>query len=1154
MRLAAFASLTLASLTLAATSAPAPAPQPAAAAKPKTASVSGVVTGPDGKPLAGATVRAVTLPKETPQRRGARPEPGKPVAAKTGADGTFKIEGLPDGTLAVRVESPGLAPAFADKVPSGASLTLKLKPGVTVVGRVLDLKTQRPFGGATVRVIEKDAARFGREAAHAGTSAEDGTFRIADCAPGIVQIDAIAPRTARARLDNVLARAARQDETLDPAANTLYLQPGGKLAGKVTGPDGKPLEGVFVWATPAEGNLLAMFREQQNGNAERTDASGKYLLEGLPAGTRYNVSARKNGLTDGEAGPIAVDAGTDRQDVDLKLETGSAITFRLVNMDESPVSETDVRVDPSGERRGRGRGGMGMRMGGISQDQIVPGASGKFTVKNLEAGTFDVTLSPVDGADIVKEAVALKNGETTDLGTFKVKESKSISGRVTDGSGQPVANASIGTFWMEGGQGKMRETRSRADGTYKLAGLGDDPLGDVWVNAENFAPFRKDGFVPGDTAANFTLEKMGAVTGRVLLPEGAAPVAFHVEAHAEAKAGEERPGMRFVVNRNGAQEPNRVFSDPQGNFRLEGVAPGMVTIEVKADGYAPSRKQGIEVRSDAVADAGTLTLSLGRTVRGRVLAAKDDLPVAGATVSLAQAQGFGMMRFGGDEQEAAAVTGVDGAFSVAGLESRTYSVAATQPDYSPNNGRVEVPPDADVDDFVIRLSKGGILTGTVRDAQKQPVQGANVLITKIPMSGAPQTVSTGPDGRYTVEKMAPGDYVVMKQNPGGPIMLMSGIKQATVKEGETTVFDLDEAAKINLTGRVLKGDQPVPNAMVMFSKSAVNNAGVDLRNGQSDASGRYQIGLDEAGTYNVSVATGGRFTGGGMSGIKLEVPDQPAPVLDITMRAAGIVGHITDHDGKAVANAMVFARPTGDAAQAAGGRTMTASTGGDGNYAVENLPAGTYEVSAQASGFKPPASSTVSIANDSDRPVADFQLEAGRSFRGQVVDPQGNGISGARVLIAPTGTTDGTGGLPTQTDINGSFVLTAPGDGAIDLTAVAPGFAAARLNGVTVPSDDQPLRVQTPRGGRVRVTALGSDGTPVRGASVVCQAKPAYLGSYFVSFMNPPAPTGTDGASTIGPLSPGSYEVTVSQGGKHSTQPVNITEGGETVVSVVLPQ
>jgi len=1153
MRLAAFASLTLASLTLAATTATAPAPAPAApaaAARPKTAIVSGVVTGEDGKPLAGAVVRAMTLPKETPQRRGARPGAPKPLTAKTGADGTFKIEGLPDGSLAVRVESPGLAPAFADKVPSGASLTLKLKKGVTVIGRVLDLKTQRPFGGATVRAIEKDAARFGREAAHAGTSAEDGTFRIADCAPGIVQIEAIGPQTARARLENVLARAPREGETLDPATNTLYLQPGGRLAGRVTGPDGKPMEGAEVAAAPAEGSLFAMIRD--GGSSERSDASGRYVLEGLPAGSRYNVTARKAGLTDGEAGPIPVEAGTDRQDVDLRLETGAAITFRLVTVDDAPVAETEVRVDPSGERRGRGgRGGLRMGLGTVAPEQIVPGASGKFTVKNLDAGTFDVTLSPVDGADIVKQAVVLKNGETLDLGTMKIRESKSISGRVTDGHGDPVANAQIGTFWMEGGQARMREARSRADGRYKLAGLGDETLGDVWVNAENYAPLSKDGLMPGDTAANFTLEKMGAVTGRVLLPEGAAPVAFKVEAHPEAKAGEERPGMRFVVNR-GFPEPNRVFSDPQGNYRLEGVPPGTVTIEVKADGYAPTRKAGIEVRSDAVADAGTLTLSLGRTVRGRVLAAKDDMPVAGATVSLAQAQGFGGMRFaGGDAQESAAVTGIDGAFAIAGLESRTYTVAATQPDFSPNNGRVEVPSDADVDDFVIRLSKGGTLTGTVRDAQKQPVQGATILVTKIPMGGGgPQTVSTGPDGRYTIEKMAPGDYVVMRQNAGGPIMLMAGIKQATVKEGETTVFDLDEAAKINLTGRVLKGDQPVPNAMVFFSKpGGTGSSGVDMRTGQSDAAGRYQMGLDEPGTYNVSVSSGNHF-GGGMSAIKLEVPDQPAPVLDITMRAAGIVGRITDHDGKAVSNALINARPTDPSA---GGRPMNASTGGDGNYAVENLTAGTYEVSVQASGYKSPSPSTVSVASDSDRPVADFQLDAGRSFRGQVVDPQGNGISGASVVAAPSGSTDGGRGMPTQTDINGTFVMTAPGDGAIDVTAIAPGFAAARLTGVSVPDDDQPLRVQTPRGGRVRVTALASDGKALAGATVACSAKPAYLGSYFASFMNPPSPTGSDGSSTIGPLSPGSYEVTVSSGGKRQSQPVNVTEGGEAAISVVMP-
>jgi carboxypeptidase family protein len=1155
MRLAPIALLTFASMTLAAAPATSPAPAapaPAAAApapKPRTATVSGVVSGPDGKPLAGATVRAVTLPKEPLQRpRGARPEPPKPVTGKTGTDGSFKLEGLPDGSLAVRVEAPGLAPAFADKVPSGASLTLKLKPGVAVVGRVLDLKTQRPFGGATVRAIEKDAARFGRDAAHTATTAEDGTFRIADCAAGIVQIEAIAPRTARARLENVLARAARPGETLDPATNTLYLQPGGKLAGKVTGSDGKPMEGALVSATPAEGNLFAMFRD--SGSAERTDASGRYVLDGLPAGTRYNVTARKSGLTDGEAGPIAIEAGTDRQDVDLKLESGAALTFRLVTVDDAPVSETDVRVDPSGERRGRaGRAAARMAMAGLSQDQINPGPEGKFTVKNLESGTFDVTLSPADGADILKESVSLKNGETVDLGTFKVRESKSISGRVTDAHGEAVANASIGTFWMEGGRGKMRDTRSRADGSYKLAGLGDEPLGSVWVNADGYAPLEKDGLVPGDTSANFTLEKMGIVTGRVLLPEGAAPVAFKVEAHAEAKAGEERPGMRVVVNR-GAPEPNRVFSDPQGSFRLESVAPGMVTIEARADGYAPTRKSGIEVRADNVADAGTLTLSPGRTVRGRVLAAKDEMPVAGATVSLSRAQGFGMRMMGSDDQEAAAITGIDGAFAIAGLESRTYSVAASQPDYSTNNGRVEVPADADVDDFVIRLSKGGILTGTVRDAQKQPVVGASVLVTKIPMGGVPQTVTTGPDGRYTIEKMAPGDYIVMRQNLGGPVMIMAGIKQATVREGETTVFDLDEVSKITLTGRVLKGGQPVSNAMLFFSKG--DAPGVDMRTATSDPSGRYQVGLDEAGSYRVGVQGSGAFFSRGMSAIKLDVPDQPAPVLDITLRAAGIVGRVTDTDGKPVASAMISARPTGEnPAGGAGG--MNASTSGDGSYTIDNLSTGTYEVTVRASGYKSPAPSTVSIGGDSDQPVADFQLEAGRSFRGQVVDPQGNGISGASVVVAPAGSTDGGRGMPTQTDINGTFVMTAPGEGVIDITAVAPGFAAARLNGVPVPSDDQPVRLQAPRGGRVRVTALGANGAPVPGASVRYSAKPGYLGSEFASFMNAPSATGSDGASTIGPLAPGSYEVTVSSGGKRQSQAVNVGEGQEVAVSVVLP-
>ena len=215
-----------------------------------------------------------------------------------------------------------------------------------------------------------------------------------------------------------------------------------------------------------------------------------------------------------------------------------------------------------------------------------------------------------------------------------------------------------------------------------------------------------------------------------------------------------------------------------------------------------------------------------------------------------------MMSDGRDTAAGLAISGLDGRFEIAGLEPRTYAVDANQPDYSPNSGRVEISPDADTDDFVIKLSRGGTITGVVRDAQKATLPNVSVLLTKMPMGGGPQTVSTGPDGRYTFEKIAPGQYMVIRApTGGGPLMLFGGMKQVDVREGETTVHDLDEAAKITLTGRVLKGGQPVAKLDALL-QSVDRPAGPasDLKQSRTDADGRYQVGLDTAGPYSVTVA------------------------------------------------------------------------------------------------------------------------------------------------------------------------------------------------------------------------------------------------------------------------------------------------------------
>src|SRR5262249_19144891 len=158
----------------------------------------------------------------------------------------FKLDALTGETYTVRVDAHGVAPVLAEKVPLGATLDLKMKPGLPVTGKVLDLTTQKPIAGATVRALERDAAAFARDAARSATTADDGSFTIADCPPGTVALDAIAPGRAHARLEDVVAKKRAEDEAPKPDANTIFLRPGGRIAGRIVGSDGKPLADATV--------------------------------------------------------------------------------------------------------------------------------------------------------------------------------------------------------------------------------------------------------------------------------------------------------------------------------------------------------------------------------------------------------------------------------------------------------------------------------------------------------------------------------------------------------------------------------------------------------------------------------------------------------------------------------------------------------------------------------------------------------------------------------------------------------------------------------------------------------------------------------------------------------------------------------------------
>ncbi len=1140
MRLA--SALLAAAVAVSAAAAPAPSPAPKPAARPSPApssagEIRGRVTGPDGKPVAGAVVRAVAF--EGKKGGGdVRPLAGKdaPATAKTAADGAFAVSGLKGKSFAVRVDSPGLAPWAAFEIPPGASLRVQLRTGLAVSGRIYDASKREPLPGATVRVWDRDASPFGDEAARKVVAGDDGRFRVADLPQGLATVEAWAPGKARARQADVVVRAAKADGTEPSEEISLFLQPGGRLAGRVLGADGKPAAGVIVSLRPASIDIAAL---RESTPSTITDADGRFALGGIRAGTRWTVVARKEGQPSVESAALSVEAGTDRSDVDLKLEGGATLKFRLTDAEGRAVADAEVSVTPSGPRKGRAFGFDG---GSVPDDRIRKADDGTFTVGPLKPGAFDVMIAPERFEEVRRESVRLKSGETADLGTLRVREGRFIAGTVTDSAGQPVAGARIGAWWLEGSSARSRTAKSGEDGKYRLAGVGEGPLRQLWASAKGFGRKDREGVQPGDSAVDFVLERSGAIVGKVVLADGSVPAAFTVKAHREAQQAS--AGMTFRMGDSGGED---TFTDPSGSFKLEDVDPGTVTVEARARGKAPARRQGVKVAAEQTVDVGTLTPADGRTLRGRAVALADGAPVAGASILASLPQGF--FRFGGEGGASMALSGADGAFEIAGLESRTYTLEAAHPDYAPTELKVDVPEGQDPPETLLRLSRGGTLEGTVRDASKQPVPGAAVVVMQGTFSGAPRSATTGPDGRYAVEKLPAGQYSAMRVPDGDNVLAGLGMKQATIREGEATTLDFDETAKITVSGRLLRGGKPIGEATLMFLQGEGGMPG-SMKTTQADADGRYQVGLDAPGRYNVMVQRGGMF-GGGRT-LPVDVPDQPAVSQDLVLSGGAITVRVVGPDGKPPSQCAVRVVKDGAA------DSMLAQSGGltesDGTRQFDDLDPGTYRVTASASGYRNAEAYPVGVAEGAATPTVELRLEIGKPLRGRVLDPQGRPVPQAMVAIAPAGGSDAAA-LFATCDVNGAFAGTTPSDGPIDVAAVAPGYAVGRLSGVTPPDDpDAPgPEIRLTRGGRVRVTVTGADGKPASGVQIVLRASPPFLGSSLGMMGGLSAATGGDGVTVVGPLTAASYEVVATSGTRRGSETVTVPEGGEASVAVILP-
>ena len=288
----------------------------------RDAQIRGTILGADGKPAVGAQVRATQqVAKSGPVGFDSRGE-----AARTDTTGDFVIENLRPGTYTVFAEGPrGASKADKSGVKTGDSvlMTLAALSSLTVVVSQ---------GGAPTAKVH--VACWG-PAGNLGLEAEiDGSHTFDDVAQGEWQCEAVGAKgTAKA---SIVVRG-------EPTTLALALEGFASLTGvAVNVLTGKPVARVRVIArvTSAE-----------------TDASGRFVLEGVPAGTNDVVLIAKEQIGGGRDKYAYTAKPGERVDLGLLKvvppRTGDVGTFGLgVEVRGDAVIVTRVKAGSPADQAG----------------------------------------------------------------------------------------------------------------------------------------------------------------------------------------------------------------------------------------------------------------------------------------------------------------------------------------------------------------------------------------------------------------------------------------------------------------------------------------------------------------------------------------------------------------------------------------------------------------------------------------------------------------------------------------------------------------------------------------------------------------------------------------------------------------------------------
>jgi protocatechuate 3,4-dioxygenase beta subunit len=729
------------------------------------------------------------------------------------------------------------------------------------------------------------------------------------------------------------------------------LTPGGVITGRVTDAAGDPLAGVLPYLKP----VLAYVQVDSSflfgysfdtGHPHVTAADGTFTLKGVyPAAVRTCLdpssfdpsSSGVTGGSDDSAGyvqrcaqtSVLVPAGQSVAVPDIALESAAAgvVAGTVTNASGHPVANALVEINPTSQASDGGGFAVTSEDGTYRAGGVVAGSY------NVCVDTYGETLAANDVGDALTclpHAIAVHTGATT-TADVRLTRGGAVAGKLTGKGGVPLVGVMVDLSSGDSeGDGAGGEAVTDSHGHFVLKGL-----------------------AAGSYTACFDAS---SATGAGLTT-GASSSCYRNNAKIQVKAGVTRLGIDAQLGAGGA-----------------------ITGTVKDDLGNPL--SDVSVSASSTSDYDNLAGGFGTTdAQGRY--SITGLPTGSYDVCF----------YPGDPTA---------------LQSASCYGAATQDD---QGTKVTVHAGSTTSHIDAALSTGGSITVTVHDQDGNPIAGVNATALSTcdldeegdcgtqPLFSATKATAvdasdvTDSDGAVTLSSLAPGNYAVcLFAYFGATGVDNSATGYADACHGGST-FDVSVTAHHTtdvtqtlapggeVTGTITDaGGQPLAGVRVDVSDSGANDFDNGFDNGFDGLPDEFadpntldpEVLTGADGTYRVHGVTPGARTvcveasaaagptgyldqcvggqpGGtdGTDGTTITVTaGATTSGVDLALTAgAAISGKITDTAGHVLADseAGVFT-PAGDLV----GQTEAA---GNGTYAIDRVPAGSYVVCFYAYGY-----------------------------------------------------------------------------------------------------------------------------------------------------------------------------------------------------------